>query len=49
MESSEGIGINDIIGSTISDNKADVRLISQRFVQDCMIKMPVKKGVMKCI
>jgi hypothetical protein len=25
MESSEGIGINDIIGSTISDNKADVR------------------------
>jgi hypothetical protein len=26
MESSEGIGINDIIiGSTVSDNKADVR------------------------
>jgi hypothetical protein len=26
MESSEGIGINDIIiGSSISDNKADVR------------------------
>ena len=35
MESSEGIGINDIIGSSISDNKSDVR-------GDGMEKKPLK-------
>ncbi len=36
MESSEGIGINDIIiGSSISDNKSDVR-------GDAMEKKPLK-------